>query len=201
MEDILATLTHEEQALIGSVLLGGKATTRACLAGVVGIDFHGHAPCQQGFVREVTVQFSERPGRCVTVCLALLPRNTLDPLPILLVLVGAPFGTFANVCQIFQADDAVWVHVHNVPTNQVVAILFQPSLSSRYHHQTAGGGTSAFFLQPFSQSRIVIGFCTNSLSGIENAVVFRIGRDSQIPLPYIRTDYGGVIQWALLCST
>src|SRR6266849_5599343 len=199
MEDILATLTHEEQALIGSVLLGGKATTRACLAGVVGIDFHGHAPCQQGFVREVTVQFSERPGRCVTVCLALLLRNAERALPVLLALVGPPFSSLTDVCQVFQANDAMWVHVHNAPTDDMVAILFQPSLSSRYHHQTAGSGTSAFFLQPFSQSRIVIGFGTNSLASIEIAVMFRIGANSQISLSDIDTNHVGVIVWRWLC--
>ena len=73
MQRILTILTHEEQARLRPVRRRGKATTRASLAGMVGIDFHGQATRSAGFVGDVAMQFSEGPRRSVAVGLALLP--------------------------------------------------------------------------------------------------------------------------------
>src|SRR5713101_213425 len=200
MQDILTALTHEEQAFVGPVSRTRKATTWASLAGMGGIDFHGHAAGEQGFVRKVAVQFSKGPLRVDTVALTLLPRNALGALPVWLTLVGTPLGAFADVCQVFQADDALWVRVHDAMTDEMIAILFQPSLSSTDDDQSSRGGTSALFLQPFSQSGIVIGCGAYSLTGIEMAVVFRIGRDRQVPLSDIDTDHVGMILWAWITN-
>ena len=68
----MTTLTHEEQALVGSVLRTSKAATRASLAGVVCIDFHGHALCQQGFVGDIAMKLGEGPLGSMVVCPSLL---------------------------------------------------------------------------------------------------------------------------------
>ena len=190
MQDIVTTLTHEEQALVGSVLRTGKATTRARLAGVVRIDFHGHARSPQGFVGDIAMQLGEGPLGSMVVCPSLLLAGLLAMLAL---------GVLTDVCQVFQSDDAVWVRVHNAMTDLVVAILLQPSLSSTYDDQSSCGGTSAFLLQPFSQSRIVIGFGTRSLAGIEMTVVLSIGTHSQVTLSHVNTNHVGMIVWSGFC--
>src|SRR6266516_1985609 len=162
MEDIVTTLTHEEQALVRPVLRAGKTATRASLAGEGRIDFHGHALCQQGFVGDIAMQLGEGPRGSMVVCPSLLLAGFL---------AMRALRALTDVCQVFQSDDAVWVRVHNAITDTVVAILLQPSLSSTNDDQSSCSRTSAFLLQPLSQSRIVIGFGTYSLAGIEMTVV------------------------------
>src|SRR6266566_2940259 len=156
MKGILATPTHKSESFVGTVRSAGVAAHRASEAAVVGIHLHGHTARKQSFIGDGAVQFSESPLRSVPIALALFAGDWLMPFPVLLALVGTPPGAFANVCQVFQADDAVWVRLHNAATDEVIAFLFQPSLSSTDHHQTAGSGTSAFLLQALSQSRIMI---------------------------------------------
>ena len=55
-------------------------------------------------------------------------------------------------------------------------------------------------LQPFSQSRRVIGFGTYSLARIEMTVVLRIGTHSQVTLSHVNTHHVGMIVWGGLCS-
>src|SRR5229473_3731438 len=191
MEDIVTTLTHEEQALVRPVLRAGKTATRARLAGVVRIDFHGHARSPQGFVGDIAMQLGEGPLGRMVVCPSLLLAG---------LLAMRALGALADVCQVFQSDDAVWVRVHNAMTDTVVAILLQPSLSSTDDDQSSCGGTSAFLLQPFSQSRIVIGFGTYSLAGIEMTVVLSIGAHSQVPLSHVNTHHVGMILRGWLIS-
>ena len=186
----MTTLTHEEQALVRPVLGAGKTATRASLAGVVRIDFHGHALCQQGFVGDIAMQLGESPLGSMVVCPLLLLAGFLAMLAL---------GALTDVCQVFQSDDAVWVRLHNAMTDTVVAILLQPSLSSTDDDQSSCRGTSAFLLQPFSQSRIVIGFGTYSLAGIEMTVVLSIGTHSQVPLSNVNTNHVGMIVWSGLC--
>jgi hypothetical protein len=70
------------------------------------------------------------------------------------------------VGQVFQADQTVWVLFDDASTDMVVDFLFQPSLSSANNHQAPGGAASAFLLQPFSQSCIMIGFGADVLARI-----------------------------------
>ena len=186
----MTTLTHEEQALVRPVLRAGKTATRASLAGVVRIDFHSHALCQQGLVGEIAMQLGEGPLGSMVVCPPLLLAGCL---------AMRALGALTEVCQVFQSDDAVWVRVHNAMTDLVVAILLQPSLSSTHDDQSSCRGTSAFFLQPVSQSRIVIGFGTCSLAGIELTVVLGIGTHSQVPLSDVNANHVGMIVWSGLC--
>src|SRR5438046_10196882 len=99
MEDIVTTLTHEEQAHVRPVLRAGKTATRARLAGVVRIDFHGHALCQLGVVGDIAMQFGESPLRSLVVC----PRLLLAGL-----LAMRARGALTIVCRVVQLDDDVW---------------------------------------------------------------------------------------------
>src|SRR5438034_9616856 len=127
----------------------------------------------------------------MTVCPSLLLRGFLAMLAL---------GVFTDLGQVFQTDDALWVRVHNAPTDTVVAVLLQPSLSSANDDHASCGGTSAFFLQPFYQSRIVIGFGTDSLARIEMAVLFSIDTHSEVTLSYVEVDHVGVILGGWFCS-
>ena len=80
----------------------------ACQAGVVRIDFHRHTPHTHRFVGKVAMQFSKSPLGGMPICSSLFPGCFLSML--------AP-GALTNMGQVFQADDAVWVLVHNAPTD------------------------------------------------------------------------------------
>jgi hypothetical protein len=137
MQDIVTTLTHKEQTVLGAICLGRIAAPGTRLAAVVGIDFHGHALMQQGFVGDVTMQFSEGPRGRMPIGLTLFLTRLL-PTPAL--------GTFTDMGQVLQTDETVWVLGNNAMTDLVVGISFQPSLPSAHHHQAAGSGTGAFLL-------------------------------------------------------
>ncbi len=70
----------------------------------------------------------------------------------------APLRSLSNICQILQPDQAVGVLCHDAFGNDMIGVLLQPSLSSTDRHQTAGSGTSAFFLKTLSQSCVMVGF-------------------------------------------
>ena len=144
----MATLTPEQQSLVWAVGSRGVAAPGTGLAGVVRIDFDHHTARQGGFVGDVAMQFSKCPVGSMTVCPSLLLCGFLAMLALCV---------FTNMCQVFQTDDAMWVRVHNAPTDTVVAVLLQPSLSSADRHQATGRGTSAFFLKTLSQACVMIG--------------------------------------------
>jgi hypothetical protein len=176
----MATLTHEQQSLVGAIVLTGMPAPGASLAGVVGIHFHRHTACQHRLVGNVAMQFGKGPLGGVPVRSSLLLRGLL-PMP--------AFGAFTDVSQFFQADDAVWVLVHHAPTDLVVGSSFQPSLPSTNHYQSPGGGTGAFVLQPLAQSCIVVRFGSGLFAGIEGGAIVQLCGDRQVALPDIDTDH------------
>ncbi len=173
MERKMAVLTHEQEALIGTVLRRNIATFGASLTGMVGIDFDSHIRTSSGLVNDVAMQFSKSPLGGMTVCPPLLLRSFLAMLAL---------RPFADVCQLFQTNDALWVLGDDAMTDGVVHSLFQPSLSSTYDDKSPSSRASAFLLQPFGQSRIVVGFGAYRLARIERGVVARIRRDSKVAL-------------------
>src|SRR6266581_9459364 len=92
---------------------------------------------------------------------SLLPRG---------VFAMFPFGPFSDVCQVFQSDDAVWVALDNVLGDGMVGLQLQPSLSSADDHKASGSGTSAFALQAFAQSSIMVGFGAYRFARIESGL-------------------------------
>ncbi len=173
-------LTPEEQPFVGPIRRAGIATSWAGLTGTMGIDFHGHTRRSQGFVGDVAMQLSKGPPGCVPVRFALLLAG---PFPVL------AFRAISNVGQVFQSDDALGMLLHNPTTDEVVAILFQPSLSSCYRHQTTGRRASAFVLQAFRQPRIMVSFGTNLFARIEGGAILDGSRHSQVALSYVYPNH------------
>ena len=192
MQDIVTArvLTHKEQAVLGPVGLARVPTHGACLAGVVGIDFDRHAPRQCSFVSKVAVQFSKSPLGSMMVCPSLLLAGTLSMLAL---------RPFANMCQVLQANDGMWVLIDNAATDLVVAVSFQPSLSSADDDESPGSGASAFLLQPLSQSRIMVGFGSYAFARIEGRLILDGRRDGQIALADIDAHHRAVLlgRWIL----
>src|SRR5258708_29994713 len=100
MEGIVATLTHEQQTFVRPIRVRGVTTPRTGFASVVAVHFHGQTVRQRGFVGDIAMQFSKGPLGRMPISPALLLTRFLAVLA---------FRMFADVCQVFQADDAVWV--------------------------------------------------------------------------------------------
>src|SRR5262249_15065496 len=126
MQHEMAYPTAEQQALVRAVVLRGIPAARACLAGLVGVHLHRHAACAQRFVGEIAVWFSKGLLRGMSVGLTLLLTRLLS------VPASPPL---ADMRQVLQSDQAVRVGVHDAPTDDMVALLLQPSLSPAHHHQ------------------------------------------------------------------
>ncbi len=176
----MATLTHEQKSLVWAVCIRGVAAQGTGFAGVVRIDFDRHTARKPGFVGDVAMQFSKGPLAGMSICLSLLLGGFF---------AVQAFGALADMCQVLQTEDAVWVRIHNTTTDPMVASLFQPSLSLAHHEQASCSRTSAFLLQPFSQSRIVVSFGPDLFAGIKACVIGGRGSDCQIALPHIDAYY------------
>src|SRR6266568_8094516 len=127
MERVMTVLTDEQQAFVGAVGLRGMPTHRAGLAGIVGIDVDGHASGQEGFVGNPAMQFSKGPFGVDCISLALLQTSLFACLALC---------SFADVCQVFQADEAVGVLVYDAFGNDMIGILLQPSLPSTHRDES-----------------------------------------------------------------
>ena len=117
----MATLTDKQQPLLRAVRLTRKATHGTCLTGKVGVHFDGQAPRQHGFIGKNPVQFGKGPCGGSRIRLALL----LTRLP-----ARTAFGVFADVGQVLQSNDAVWVLCNDALRDAVIGLQLQPSLSS-----------------------------------------------------------------------
>ncbi len=188
MHGVLTTLTDKQEPMVGAVRLTGVTAHGARLAAIAGIHFHRHGSSQRGFIGNVAMQFRKRPLGRMSVGLALLLRG---------LLASFPLGAFSNVRQVLQAENALWVLIDNVSTDDMVAILFQPSLSSTNHNQASCGGTSAFLLQPFSQPGIMIGLGAGLRAGIESGLILGSSGHSQVALTHIDPNnlLVGLWQW------
>nr|BBH87413.1 hypothetical protein KTC_21640 [Thermosporothrix sp. COM3] len=151
----MTIVTHKHKSFIGSVLTGGMPTDRARLARVVGIHFDCHTLMHDGFGGDHTLKFSKRP-----------PGESCIGFPLHLAgsFAFASWGALSKICQIPQSDETVWVLLYDAFGNDMIGVGFQPSLSSRDRHQTAGSRTSAFLLQTLSQSCILVGFGSDTLA-------------------------------------
>src|SRR5258708_24008865 len=124
MEGHVAHLTGEERPLLGPIVRRRIPTARARLTRVIGIHLHRHATSEQGFVGEVAVQLREGPLGGAAVGLPLL-LACLPAMP--------AFGSLADVGQVLQADEAVRARFQDAPTDDMAAVLLEPSLSSAHY--------------------------------------------------------------------
>ncbi len=179
----MATLTHEQETLLGPISLARVPAFGARLAGVVSVHLHRHTARQERLISQHAVQLGKRPLGGVPVGCALLPRRLFGPLP---------SGTISNVGQLFQTEEARGMVVHDTPTEQMVAVSFQPSLPPAYHDESSCSGTGAFLLQPFPESRVMVSFGAYGFAGMERGAVLKGSCHRQIPLPYVHADDMGM---------
>src|SRR5437764_2183515 len=181
MQTVMAMLTDKEQSVVGPIHGACVPTLGASLTRAIGIHFDSHAACKHSLVGDVAVQLGKGPRGDMPICLALLPAHFLASL------ASCPF---ADVCQVFQTDETVVMLIDNATTNDMVAILLQPSLSSSHDDQSSCSSTSAFLLQPFSQSRIVVSFGSHAFTRIECRLACGSGSHRQIALTDIHPNDG-----------
>src|SRR5262245_50631349 len=111
---------------------------------------------------------------------AALPERGLLPMLALAAL--------AEVGQVLQADQAVRVGVHDLPADEAVALVLQPSLSPREHDQASRRRASAFALQAIPQPGVVMCNDARPCAGKEHNAVLRVRSDGHIALPHIDTN-------------
>src|SRR6202162_2772950 len=163
----------------------------ASLARIVGVYLDSHRTVQERFVSNHAVQFSKRPFGVDSIGTPLLLRRFLAML--------AP-GSFSDVCQVLQSNEAVGMSGHDAFGDHVIGILLQPSLSPANHHQTTGSRASAFLLQTLSQSRVVVGLENDPLPRMERTI--SPGRSSYRQVTYtdIHTSYTRMCFRCGVCS-
>src|SRR6266487_3128355 len=183
MERVMAVLTDEEQALVRAIGITGVSTHRTSLACVVCIYLDDHRAMQQGLIRKHAVQLGKRPLGVGGIGLALL-----------LARLFAPFArdAFSDVCQLFQADETVWVLGHDTLRDFMIGVLLQPSLPSTDGKKPSGCGTGAFLLQTLSQSRVMVGFGNNGFSSVEGKITCGGRGHSQVTDTHINTYHTGM---------
>src|SRR5438128_8253647 len=102
------------------------------------------------------------------------------------------FGSLADVCQIFQSNQTVWVSGHDALGDDMIGVLLQPSLSSADRHKATGCRTSAFFLKTLSESRVVVGFWNKLLPRMEGLLSSCCAAHRQVANTYVHTCNGSV---------
>ncbi len=175
----MAILALKQEALLGAVGLTGVAACGARLARVVGVHLDRHRVGQEGLVGQEAVQFGKRPLGGVPVGFALLLARRS---------AVCVFGPLADMGQVFQADETVRMPVHDAPAEDMVAILFQPSLPRGDHDQPPCRRAGAFLLQPFSQSRVVVSFGPHLFARKEGGTVVQPPHHRQVALPHVHPD-------------
>src|SRR5947208_11047875 len=180
MESIMAVLTDKQETFARTVLITGMSTHRASLACIVGIHLDSHRTVQESLRGDHGLQLSKRPLGVSRVRFALLLRRFLALLA---------FRSLADICQIFQSNQTVWVLFHDAPRDHMIGVLLQPSLSSANRHKTACCGASAFFLKTLSQSRVVVGFGNNGFARMEGLFSSRGAAHRQVANADIHPNY------------
>jgi hypothetical protein len=183
MEGVMALLTDKEQALIGTVRLAGMPTHGTRLTRIMGVYLDRHRTLQEGLVGNHALQFGKAPFGVRRIGLALRACRLLAAF--------AP-RALSDVCQIFQADQAVRVLSHDVCRDLVIGVGFQPSLSPTDRHKATGSRASAFLLQTLSQSRVMVGFGNDVFPAMEGTSSFRVAGYGQIAHADIHASNAGV---------
>src|SRR5262249_2334491 len=104
------------------------------------------------------MQFSKGPPGIDCIGLSLFLARTLTML--------AP-GALANVSQVLQAKERVWMRTHESLTHDMIGVLLQPSLPPTNPHQAAGSGAGAFFLKTLPDACIMVSLRDNGLARME----------------------------------
>jgi hypothetical protein len=180
MERIMTVLTDKQQTFVGPILFAGLPTDGARLRSVVGINLNRHAVVQQGFIGDHAMQLGKGPFGESSIGFPLLLAR---------LFAFASFGSFTNVCQVLQSDQAMWVLFNDVFGNDMMSVLLQPSLSSADRQEATLCRTSAFLLQALSQSCRMVGFGSDSLARMEGACPLGCGSHRKVAHAHINTNH------------
>ncbi len=187
----MTVLADEQESFVRPIGITGMSTQGACLARIVRVYLDCHRPMQERLVGDHALQLGKGPfgvGRIGTPL--LLAR--------FLALLAA--ASFTDVCQVFQADQAVGVSVNDAFGDHMIGVLLQPSLSSTDHDESSRSGTSAFLLQTLSQSRVVVSFRDNALARMKGTIPLGGSRHGQVAYSHIHTRHTGMRLWHGVCS-
>jgi hypothetical protein len=201
MKCIMALDAAEQQALARPIFIANLPTFGASLRGVIGIDTHDHAARENGFISQHSMQLGKRPLRVHSVRLPSFDRNWLSSFTVLLASSLASPGAIPNAVQLLYADDGMGILLYDALGYRVIGLHFQPSLSSTDRPQAAGRATSAFLLQAFTQSCIVVGSGTHAFPRVETSLPFGVRSHGEVAYTHIYPDHllvllrGGI--WSL----
>src|SRR5205807_10126320 len=102
------------------------------------IHLESHRPVQESLIGNHGLQLSKRPLRMTGVRLPLFLGRFLALLA---------FRALADICQVLQSNEGMWVLFNNALTHDMIGVLLQPSLSSANHDKPSCRGMSAFSLK------------------------------------------------------
>src|SRR6266581_3662645 len=156
------------------------STHRTRFARIVCVYLDRHRTVQESLIRNHAVQLRKAPFGVDYIGLALLFCGGSAML--------AP-GALSDVRQMLQTDDRMGVPGHDAFGNDMIGVLLQPSLPTRYRHQSSGRRAGAFLLKTLPQSCVMIGFGDHLLPSMERAISPRGRGDSQIANSNVHTCY------------
>lgn len=187
--------TTKQQAFAGPIVLRDMPTFGASLRGGIGIDFDDHAARKCGFIGQHPMQFGKAPFGVHRIRLALLTRDFFNTFAVFLPSSGAPAGPLSNAAKVFNANERTRVLLANRSTDLVVGLLLQPSFSPRDRLQATGGAASAFTLQAFAQSCVMIGAMSDTFAWVEGGFASIIRGHSQIAYTNIHPNDLLMVFW------
>src|SRR5260370_36939722 len=98
MEGIMTVLADEQESFVRPIGITGMSTPGARLTRIVGVYLDCHRPMQESLVGDHALQLGKGPFGVVRIGTPLLRARFLALLA---------FGSFTDVCQVFQAALAV----------------------------------------------------------------------------------------------
>lgn len=185
----------KQQAFAGPIVLRDMPTFGASLRGIVGIDFNDHAACKRGFIGQHPMQFGKAPFRVDSIRLALLTRDFLNTFAIFLTASGTPACPFPNARKVFNTDKRTRMLLDNRFADLMVGLLLQPSFSLRDRLEATSGAASAFTLQAFTQSCVMVGAMPDFFAWVKGGLALIVRGHSQIANTHIDPNNLLMVFW------
>ncbi len=100
MQHVMTVLANKQQSFAWAILLTGVATTGTGLGGIVRVNPGRYRTRERGLVADQRMQFGKGPLGINPVGFALLDRDRLCALPVLLAAAFSAPGTLPNIGQL-----------------------------------------------------------------------------------------------------